>query len=217
MPPTRATIPIVLFLCATSVLFSACSDEPGPSETDASPTAQNDAQQRQTDRAGARTENVETRDASPVDPELCGEDKDEPSNGETTPLDLPTPESSEVIIEGFAPDPSIGAPNTLSNAGEYRVTLESVGEIRVGEPFEIVARIEYADGTMLPSDVTASADAYMPKHFHGMNVTTKTTRTGDWEYTARTMAFHMTGVWEVYIDVSELGVTERAQFTFEVK
>jgi len=148
---------------------------------------------------------------SPLDEELCGV-------LETKGLDLPTPEASEVTITGFDPDDSITLPNTLSNAGTYRVTVE-LGEegIAVGVPFDLAVRFTKADGERVPPAVYLDATAYMPMHFHGMNVDPVERPTKVGAYTIEGMMFHMTGMWEVYLDFTRAGVTERAQFVFEVK
>ena len=98
------------------------------------------------------------------------------------------------------------------------VTLESVGEIRVGEPFDIVATVGSTPARAPLRCVSATADAYMPRHFHGMNVTPETTtRTGDGSTPHRGHGLPHDGPVGGVHRLSNLGVTERAQFEFEVE
>ena len=57
----------------------------------------------------------------------------------------------------------------------------------------------------------------MPHHGHGMNQDPLIERTGAGAYTARGLRLHMTGHWEVYLDVRQGALTERAEFTLELQ
>jgi len=145
-----------------------------------------------------------------IDQELCGV----PEGG----LDLPTPEARLVTISGYQEDESIVLANTLSNSGTFRVTVElDDSGIAVGVPFDMHITFEMSDGSAVPGGVLMDADAYMPQHFHGMNVTPREVPTGRGAYDIEGMVFHMVGRWEVYLDLTRRGVTERAQFVFEVE
>jgi hypothetical protein len=217
MSTTRAHITTRLFASAMLVLVGCGESGTSDGGSTNNDSVENTAASEETGST-QQTSAATTEEAPMIDPELCG-DSSEKAGGQSSAggLDLPTPEASVVTITGFDEDESIDKPNTRSNGGRYTVTLEEVGEIRVGEPFDIVATVRFDTGALAPMRVSATADAYMPRHFHGMNVTPETTRTGDGIYTTEGMVFHMTGLWEVYIDLSNLGVTERAQFEFEVE
>lgn len=215
MSTTRAHITMA---CLVSTLLCVAGCGESESDTDVSTTDRGSVASSEKTAGTARDVVEDLSDETVIDPELCGDPSKKGGSEEAkSGLDLPTPEASVVTITGFDEDQSIDKPNTRSNGGRFLVTLEEVGEIRVGEPFDIVATVRFNTGALVPLRVSATADAYMPRHFHGMNVTPTTTRTGDGVYTTEGMVFHMTGLWEVYIDLSNLGVTERAQFEFEVE
>ncbi|MFO0829744.1 MAG: FixH family protein [Phycisphaerales bacterium] len=60
---------------------------------------------------------------------------------------------------------------------------------------------------------SVDVDASMPQHGHGMNVRPKMIDLGDGRHRAEGMLFHMPGRWELFVDRTESGVTERAQTT----
>ncbi len=153
---------------------------------------------------------IETAQAPEVEPE--------PAAVPEIVIDLPMPEASLVTITGHEQDDSIATANAISNAGNYRVMVE-LGDagIAVGVPFDLHISYEMADGTRAPGGVFLDADAYMPHHFHGMNVIPRARPTARGAYDVRGMVFHMTGRWEVYLDLTHKGITERAQFVFEVE
>jgi hypothetical protein len=59
-------------------------------------------------------------------------------------------------------------------------------------------------------DVELSVDAAMPEHGHGMNRVPRI-EAGDGHFRAEGLLFHMPGKWELYFDVTQGAVTERAQ------
>ena len=60
-------------------------------------------------------------------------------------------------------------------------------------------------------------DARMPGHGHGMIYDVSAELTGSGTYIARGMLFHMTGHWELYVDITDGAWTERAQFDIELE
>jgi hypothetical protein len=56
----------------------------------------------------------------------------------------------------------------------------------------------------------------MPAHFHGMNRVAKMSRAGS-AWKAEGLVFHMPGHWELYIDITQGGSTERAQIDVDLK
>ena len=211
-----------LALCA---FLSACADESGD-RTDATATPESHAApepapsaETAATKAPANAKAVDEDDdddailAKATDPELCG---DEP--GDAGGLDLPMPDASDVTVTGYEPDPTIGTPSTLSNDGTYLAVLDGTPEIVVGKPFGFSVTFTNTNGDRMRINNTAvSPDAYMPQHFHGMNVTASAERTGQGTFDVHGMVFHMTGLWEVYLDFTVDDVTERAQFVFDVK
>jgi hypothetical protein len=60
-------------------------------------------------------------------------------------------------------------------------------------------------------DAALAVDAAMPEHGHGMNRVPLVTGDGQGGYAVEGLLFHMPGRWELYFDVTEGAVTERAQ------
>jgi hypothetical protein len=110
---------------------------------------------------------------------------------------------------------------TASNAGGYVVGYTSRPDpIPLNEPFELTVEVRRAGtaGPGPPVDGAAlTVDGRMPEHRHGMNVVPEVRAIGDGRFTVTDMLFHMPGRWELHFDVTESGVTERAQFTVHLK
>jgi hypothetical protein len=71
-------------------------------------------------------------------------------------------------------------------------------------------------GEPLARDVALAVDAAMPQHGHGMNRRPLVQSTPDGGFLVEGMYFHMTGRWELYLDVTRGAWTERAQCTVEL-
>jgi hypothetical protein len=85
------------------------------------------------------------------------------------------------------------------------------------EPFSLLVEVrESPEGAAAPQRVVVTADAAMPHHGHGMNLVPRTTQRGAGRFEIEGMLFHMGGRWELFIDVEQGGVLERAQWTLEV-
>lgn len=117
------------------------------------------------------------------------------------------------------PEPAPSPPpaesdETQSQTGAYIVEYDPEPEpIPFNKLFSL--RVRVLENTPIRSpakDVQVAADAAMPGHGHGMNTkpTTRMLRPG--EFMIEGMLFHMPGQWEIYIDVTRDGVTERARF-----
>ena len=61
-------------------------------------------------------------------------------------------------------------------------------------------------------DLTVAVDARMPAHQHGMKQVPSVHPLGDGRFRVEGMLLHMTGHWELYVDVTSGAVTERAQW-----
>lgn len=59
-----------------------------------------------------------------------------------------------------------------------------------------------------------AADATMPNHGHGMNVSPVVTDNGDGTATAAPFLFHMEGWWEITVEITSDDGTETAAFNF---
>lgn len=151
------------------------------------------------------------REAAPARSETAPpEDRREAQPPAPPPQPKPAPPPS-------APPP--GSDETQSQTGAYIVEYDPEPEpIPFNKLFSL--RVRVLENTPIRSpakDVQVVADAAMPEHGHGMNTmpTTRMLRPG--EYMIEGMLFHMPGQWEIYVDVTRDGVTERARFPVKLE
>jgi len=115
------------------------------------------------------------------------------------------------------PGPSAGSGKQRfdSNGGHYTVEVQTAPpRIVLNQPFDVAVTVTPKSGAA--KDLEVLVDARMPAHFHGMNRVAKVTRVeGGWK--AEGLVFHMPGHWELYVDITEDGVTERAQMDVNLK
>ena len=99
-------------------------------------------------------------------------------------------------------------PHTItSNAGKWKVTFSpSPAEMPLNEIFELTTRVQ-GDGKVKSLRV----DAAMPEHGHGMMTDPVTTLQDDGSYKTTGMLLSMPGYWELYFDVDDGSIIERAQ------
>jgi hypothetical protein len=116
-------------------------------------------------------------------------------------------------------NPSSGgktARTIVSNGGRYAVELStSPAAIAVNQPFDVTVTVTPKSGTA--SDLDVQVDARMPAHFHGMNRLPKVTRGSGNTWKAEGLVFHMSGHWELYVDIAQGAATERAQLDVDLK
>lgn len=127
-----------------------------------------------------------------------------------------TPEPPELPLAPWSPDEGVG---TLSNDGTYWVTYVSPpGGVPLNEPFELAIRV--FDGetrSHAVAEIGVVVDARMPAHFHGLRSAPKVKRTPDGSYSVAGMLLHMAGDWELYVDITQGPLTERAQFDIDLE
>ncbi|MSR28345.1 MAG: hypothetical protein EXS03_02065 [Phycisphaerales bacterium] len=104
-----------------------------------------------------------------------------------------------------------------SNDGSWRIEwrlLRDSDPIQLPEArkrFTIELKIA---STRTPADVpfAVGVDAHMPEHHHGMNVAPTVIRRSDGSLRAEGMLFHMSGKWEVDVDIDDGTTIERTQW-----
>lgn len=103
-----------------------------------------------------------------------------------------------------------------SNGGRYGVEVTtSPSPIAVNQPFDVAVTVTPKSGSA--ADLEVLVDARMPAHFHGMNRSAKISRGAGNTWKAEGLIFHMPGHWELYVDITQGGATERAQMDVELK
>lgn len=104
-----------------------------------------------------------------------------------------------------------------SGAGTYLLELDPpVAAMPDNESFRFEVRVADTRTRQPATDVTLAVDATMPEHGHGMNRVPRVSRLADGRFAVEGMYFHMTGRWELYLDVTYGAWTERAQFRVEL-
>lgn len=130
------------------------------------------------------------------------------------------PASGPAISARPAAEPPLPAPpeiewtETLKSAdGTYVVRYHCEPHpIPLGDLFRMTVGVFAADGEKrVGDDVELRVDAAMPEHAHGMNTRPTVERGRDGLFRVDGMLFHMSGYWEIYFDVVDHGVVERAQ------
>jgi len=123
-------------------------------------------------------------------------------------------------LPGCDPGPG-GAPRPEkqrfdSNGGRYSIELQTTpAPITVNQPFDVTVGVAPKGGPA--ADLEVQVDARMPAHFHGMNRVAKVSRGPGNTWKAEGLLFHMPGHWELYVDITQGGVTERAQLDVTLK
>ena len=112
-----------------------------------------------------------------------------------------------------------GGAGAFSNDGAYYVVYAArPQEVPLNEDFEVDWRV-FDAGTRqeIGADAEIFVDARMPAHNHGMKHEVELVCNDDGSLTARGMLFHMTGHWELYVDVTRGAITERTQFDVDLE
>lgn len=131
--------------------------------------------------------------------------------------------TSDTSSAAPAPAPAMSKPpadaqQTLSNAGSFVVMyVTDPAPIPLNDMFAIDFWVQpmVAEGTAV-KQLEIAVDARMPHHRHGMYRVPKVEALPDGHFRATGMLFHMPGYWEIYFDITNKGVTERAQFSVEI-
>ena len=128
----------------------------------------------------------------------------------------------EDVALGYPPDAppehgDVGTPTreACSNAGRYHVSVKAPDPFPLNELFSLEATVEEGcDPPRRPVSASLRVDAAMPQHRHGMNTDAVVTPLGGGRFRAQGLLLHMPGRWELDLDVTDHGVTERAQLDF---
>lgn len=106
--------------------------------------------------------------------------------------------------EPIARVPTAMFPNSIvSEDRAFAMTLAtSPSPIRLNEPFELTVLIR----PLTPDTrgaLSATVDAQMPAHLHGMNTRPQREPLGEDKFLFRGLLFHMAGEWELVIDAAQ--------------
>jgi NHL repeat len=125
----------------------------------------------------------------------------------------------EDLAPGYPKDapPGHGEPGSptreiCSNGGRYHVHVHAPEPFPTNEMFTLTAEVEEGcDPPRRPAAPRVRVDGGMPAHRHGMNTDPVVTPLGGGRYEVKGLLLHMLGHWELYFDLTDAGVTERAQ------
>jgi sugar lactone lactonase YvrE len=110
-------------------------------------------------------------------------------------------------------EPSSPTRETCSNGGRYHVRLRAPDPFPANEMFALTAEVEEGcDPPRRPASPRLRVDGSMPAHRHGMNTQPVVTPLGGGRYQVNGLLLHMLGRWEMYFDLTDAGITDRAQF-----
>jgi sugar lactone lactonase YvrE len=99
-----------------------------------------------------------------------------------------------------------------SNGGRYHVRIRAPEPFPANEMFAMTVEVETGcDAPRRPAGPRLRVDGAMPAHRHGMNTDPVVTPLGGGRYEVKGLLLHMLGRWELYFDLTDAGVTERAQ------
>ena len=109
-------------------------------------------------------------------------------------------------------------PTTVATAsGNYAIDYSfSPDPIPKNEHFSMQLVVTRKDGGNLPEDFSILVDADMPAHGHGINTAPEIKILPSGTYQVDGLLFHMGGQWELYIDVMEGGIPDRATIPIEM-
>ena len=149
------------------------------------------------------------RVASPTAPDAGSAAPERPAAAPEAPSPAPAP----------TPPAWEGAASLLSHAGTYRLLYRTTpAAIERGKPFAIDVWVFSARDPSRPlAGLALQADAAMPEHGHGMNRVPAVTRREDGGLHVEGMLFHMLGPWQLYLDVIDGPLAERAQVDVELE
>jgi hypothetical protein len=132
--------------------------------------------------------------------------------------------ASHVPEESPGPEPlpawdPAGTHGALSSDGSYWVVYRALpNDVPVNSEFAVEFYVTHTDvRDVLIAPETVTVDARMPGHGHGMLYDVSTARTQGGTYATPGMLFHMTGHWELYVDITLGPWTERAQFDIDLE
>lgn len=109
-------------------------------------------------------------------------------------------------------DPGSPAREACSNGGRYLVRVRAPQPFPTNELFGMTVEVdEGCSGPRRPAAAQLRVDGGMPSHRHGMNTEPVVTPLGAGRFDVKGLLLHMLGRWELYFDVTDAGVTERAQ------
>ncbi|MGP1346667.1 MAG: hypothetical protein ACTS3F_08380 [Phycisphaerales bacterium] len=140
---------------------------------------------------------------------------------------------AEMCKDPMAPDDAAGVAlaieriEMLSNDRTYRITFEPEHAVIPRNRY-FAARIEItpADGTAPAAPIALRVSGAMPQHEHGLNARPIVDEPGpDAEpppspaasaFRVHGLLLHMPGRWELYFDITQSGITERAQCSIQL-
>jgi hypothetical protein len=99
----------------------------------------------------------------------------------------------------------------ISNEGNYTVRYTPIpSPVPLNEHFKIEVQVTPSAKDQKAIEIEVDAD--MPAHGHGINTAPTIKNVGDGKFTIEGLLFHMKGDWELYVDILDGPVRERATF-----
>jgi hypothetical protein len=132
-------------------------------------------------------------------------------------------ESSPPARQAPKPAAPVGPPTpemrAKSRLGRYEViATPSVYPLPLNREFDLALVVRDAQkGQPVSPDALVTFDADMPEHRHGLTTRPELTPNSVGRFRLKDLRLHMPGYWELYIDVTRDGVTERITLPVELE
>ena len=125
--------------------------------------------------------------------------------------------ASTVPEASTAPDSDPRWRELATSNGDYRIEwCPEPDPIPLNESFELLVRLRDREGELVRGAIVV-VRGFMPGHGHGMLRDPRSEELGDGLYRVRGMLLHMTGHWEIRLDVIVGGRASSTSFDLELE
>ncbi|WP_155472202.1 6-bladed beta-propeller [Pseudoduganella buxea] len=108
--------------------------------------------------------------------------------------------------------------STPSNGGNFVIDYRSSStSFTAGKDNALSFQVRKYNGASVDDSIKIRVSAMMPSHYHGLNQNPQLNKTNDGNWLVEGINFHMPGHWQVYFDIDNGIVVERAQVDIVVK
>lgn len=102
--------------------------------------------------------------------------------------------------------------STPSNGGNFVVDYRSsTSSFAVGKDYKLSFNVRKYDGAAIESSIKIRVTGVMPSHYHGLAQKPIIQKSSDGTWLAEGVNFHMPGYWQIFFDIDNGIVVERAQ------
>jgi hypothetical protein len=110
-----------------------------------------------------------------------------------------------------------GAAKMVTTNPQQLQVFAEVDPITVSKPFGLQLILCDGGDPAVTVAHTLEADAWMPRHKHGMNYTPTVEQQGKHRFAVTNMVFHMPGLWQVKVNLRAEGKTKSSTYLLDVE